>query len=279
MTWGQIRLELRQELPTVDLHLLNGWIRTAYERILESRPWAGLKHEGRLVTAAPVVAGDVAVTSGSATVTGTATVWTESMIGRVFRTQPDGDWYQIAGVDELAQTLTLAEDFTGATATAAPYAIAQFRYTLPAEVKTVNIVQLPHAPEAWTSYAPNDLKRWSISTPVVWRPGPRTPEGSGGSRNTLELYPVPDAAMAIPYSFLAAVQGFTGNNTEDEPLPWVDVETLKASVRMRAGVAGAVEDRNEGLILMAAADNRRTPPAPITGSRWDDPAYSRYRRR
>lgn len=269
MTWGQIRMELRQELPQVDLPVLTAWIRSAYEQILKARPWSGLSAEATLITAARVNAGTVAVEQLSDTVTGTDTAWTEDMVGRMFRVEPEGDWYEIAGVDAVGQTLTLSSAYRGEDHAAAGYSITQYRYTLPNYVKSVKSMQLPNDGSAWPAFVTEDYRRWHIGDPIYWRPGPRT------TLATVDLYPVPELEVAIPFTYVAAVTGFDGSNTEDEPLPWVDVETLKAAVRHRAGVSGAIEERNAGLAMMSAEDNARTPSVPLRASRW---GVSRYRR-
>jgi hypothetical protein len=274
MTWGQIRMELRKELPQLDLDLLTAYLRDGYNQILASRPWAGLEAEGAILTVAPVLAGSVSVTEGSATVTGAGTAWTADLIGRVFRVQPDGDWYVVASV--TGQTLELAETYRGATATGAPYLVAQHRYALPAEVKQLLTAQMPHRPMTQPSQIREDLRRWQTGTPVLWRHGPLTPEGPTGSLRTLEFWPVPDGEYAIPYIYRRAVVGFDGTNTEDGPLPWVDVETLKACVRHKAGVAGADQDRMQGMVLMAGEDDGRIPAVQMPANRWPGARGRRY---
>ena len=72
-------------------------------------------------------AGTMSITNGSATVTGSGTTFTRSMVGRYFRnTRADGDglWYKIAGFTS-ATVITLENFYQGTTDTVNNYEIAE----------------------------------------------------------------------------------------------------------------------------------------------------------
>ncbi len=71
----------------------------------------------------PVSDGSVAMTAGSATVTGAGTDWKETFAGRFLWVSGADKPYEIASVDETLQTLTLEETYAGTTDPYATYAI------------------------------------------------------------------------------------------------------------------------------------------------------------
>lgn len=90
--------------------------------------WASLYKEGWLPVVPVYGTGTVTVTLGSRDVTGLATVWTSSMIGRKFL-GPDGAYYKIAAVSNNL-TLTLSEPYQGTTASLGSYQIWKDEYVL-----------------------------------------------------------------------------------------------------------------------------------------------------
>lgn len=73
--------------------------------------------------------GTAAISQNSQTVTGTGTVWTSAMIGRIFRIDADGRWYKIRDVASNT-SMTLDNYFIGPSASSA-YTIGEAS-TLPA---------------------------------------------------------------------------------------------------------------------------------------------------
>lgn len=84
----------------------------------------------RFVTNAPYSTGTVAVTNGSATVTGTGTVFTRDFDGRQFSVAGSHDEYTVTFV--TSTSLTLDHPYIGTTAAAATYEITSSEYWLPA---------------------------------------------------------------------------------------------------------------------------------------------------
>lgn len=91
------------------------------------------------LTKADYNTGTVSVTTNSATVTGTTTVWTAAHIGMYFQTTDgtDGNWYQIIDVP-AATTLTLATPYAGTSGSGKTYNMGQM-LILPGEYDDVPI--------------------------------------------------------------------------------------------------------------------------------------------
>jgi hypothetical protein len=105
--------------------------------------------DGRLRWERLTLAGTVAVTNGSATVTGTGTAWDATLEGRTLQVAGGADAFMILRVDSATQ-LTLARAVTGATAAGQTYAVTPLqRLALQTEqtdgVTRVRMIEaLPH---------------------------------------------------------------------------------------------------------------------------------------
>jgi hypothetical protein len=88
--------------------------------------------------------GGVQVANGSATVTGLATRWPSTFVGRFLYVLGSTRSYEIASVNTEAQTLTLTEAYTDATDAFAQYAIKP----PPGEAQSLRFSE-PGLPEAW----------------------------------------------------------------------------------------------------------------------------------
>jgi|GEM_PF-6242928 len=78
--------------------------------------------DGKLTWQRLTVAGTIALTSGSATVTGSGTAWDAALEGRTLQVAASTDAYMILRVDS-ATTLTLARAYSGATASGQTYTV------------------------------------------------------------------------------------------------------------------------------------------------------------
>ena len=82
--------------------------------------------------------GNVAVTSGSAVVTGTATTFTAAMVGRYFKLDSgDGMWYKIQTFTSTT-SITLENVYEGSSATGQTYKIAEI-FALPEEMQMLPV--------------------------------------------------------------------------------------------------------------------------------------------
>lgn len=115
-----------------DVILVGQWVNERWKELANTNTLRCLRRTGELVTAAPESTGTVAVTNGSATVTGTSTTWTAALNGQYFRQKTN--WQEVASVTS-ATTLELKVPFTEETATGAGYNIVQRRYRLEPKIR------------------------------------------------------------------------------------------------------------------------------------------------
>lgn len=125
MTWGQLRQTIIQGAGSgLPLPLVNTALNLGLEAIQASFGFPRTERQFTVPIAAPTSAGTVAVTKGSAAVTGTGTSWTTALNKFRFRLPLDNHFYTIAVSSSTA--LTLDRPYEGATATGAAYRIVQW---------------------------------------------------------------------------------------------------------------------------------------------------------
>ena len=108
-------------------------VQRALDRVSGFHHWPFYLEDSFFSTVDDVTAGTVAVTNGSATVTGTSTAFTSAMIGRKFRVGSQNAYYTIAAVAS-GTSLMLDQNFQGADDTSCTYVIYQDEYRLVADV-------------------------------------------------------------------------------------------------------------------------------------------------
>jgi hypothetical protein len=272
-TWGQIRLELRQQFPSIHIDLLSSWIQQAYESILDSRPWEALRAFGVLTTVAPYSTGTASFTNGSQTVTGAGTAWTSAMDGRKIRLAGLEETYTIMTVDSATQA-SIDRPYSGDSLAGAAYEILQDEYTLDAGVKTVLTLSPPYMDPQAPSTAPRDMSRCIVSVPSMWWPI-EDQQGTPTVRR-VQLWPVPDAAYSIQYEYAVAVTGFDGSNTHESPMAFVHTAAITEAVRAKCythlGEGGKAQLAAAGQMAsksdMGQADTARRGPAVFKFAPW-----------
>jgi hypothetical protein len=113
VTFGEIRLQLEKLCPGIDQELIDGWINARYTEILDSLPWKRAESESVFQIPASYNIGTVAVSQGSANVSGTGTTWTEAMNGRYIRINSGTEYYLFTWVS--ATSATLDRPYEGST--------------------------------------------------------------------------------------------------------------------------------------------------------------------
>jgi hypothetical protein len=253
MTWGQLRLSLQTSAPGVSLDIVDEFLKTRYAQILGFRNWQGLRRDATVQTTAAYQSStdSVALTVGSATVTGTGTSWTSGLVGMKFYRPGDAATYRIASVASGA-SLTLDRawegidyDAPGTAYTGAAYVLMQNVYPLPADCRSVieAINPLTGYPlvefsrdRADSSWGP----RTFLDNPAAWALYDNTSETSPPVLHQIEFFPPPLYARGIPIEYLVIASPFTGDNTSDSPLPWVPDSVLLFGCR--ADIRAYLED-------------------------------------
>lgn len=105
------------------------------EEIRDKGDWAHFFKKGSLDFVAEYSTGTVAVNEGSATVTGTGTVFPADSVGRLFRVAGSDEYVVSVRVSDTE--LTLARNFTGDDATAQTFRLYQNEYEMPTDVKEI----------------------------------------------------------------------------------------------------------------------------------------------
>lgn len=86
MTWGQLRFQLQTSAPGVSLDLIDEWLNTRYEQVLEATDWQGLNYHTTVQTQAAYQSGTgiatTTATGGSASLTITVASATGLAIGQ-----------------------------------------------------------------------------------------------------------------------------------------------------------------------------------------------------
>jgi len=243
MTYGEIRLRLTQLWPGVSLDLIDGWILDRYQSILDKLTWQRLQVEQVITTKDEYNTGTVAVTKGSAVLTGTDTVWAEEMTGRIIRVavatsegiQSVGPTYYEFTWSGSDPTLgSLDRGWEDEDATGLSYRINQNIYPLPAGTRLIHDIRNPRTnlPLKRLSLAQlNELAagRTAYGDPEHWclymdqNSDPPVPQ--------VEFYPIPTRLQGL-IGTLIFEEMPDGTDTAVSLLPWVRPAALIAGVQM-----------------------------------------------
>lgn len=227
-TYGEIRLRVVKLFPGVDPELLDGWLFDRYQEILDKLPWQRLDAQWAFDAPGIVREGTVALTSGSASITGSGTAWAAAMSGRAIRFGNESAYYGFTHVSGTSATLD--RPYAGATASGVAYAIFQNVFALPGDVRVLRAVKpidaLPEL-EKIDRDVFNDLARdrQRVGRPQFYRPF--MDDGSGLPQ--IEVWPVPDAALPIAIEYTIEAPAF-GPDTSTTNLPWVRPAAILAGV-------------------------------------------------
>ena len=262
-TLGDIRYRLSKTPGAVgiDQDYLDAVINERYLEILRSYPWKRLIVDAILQTTALYDTGTVAVTNGSASITGTDTVWTAAMTGRFFRVDGRNEYYTFTRT--AATTGTLDRVYEGDDDTDATYRIFQSVYALASDVGVLQSIKVFESDreldqisqEELDQIDPSRLKFGNAETFALFEDDSSTPPVS-----QVELYPVPEDSRGYPYRYEKRVSRLSAPS--DYVLPWVSTECLIAGVKAELGLAP--EDRFMYLLgEMKKEETRRIPSKQI----------------
>jgi len=142
-TFLQIQQKVQARMGTADATLLTSlkrWINDHKDDI-ESYMWDWqLKHDF-FETVDEYTTGTVTFTNGSATVTGSSTVWTAAMVGRKIKNNSTNTVYIITAFAS-ATSITIDQNYIDDTEADANYVIFQDEYTMPYDCMSVESLSL-----------------------------------------------------------------------------------------------------------------------------------------
>ncbi len=255
----------------VDPEALLTAINLRIEQITRSRPWSRLEKQALIQTVASYSTGTIDIASGATSGTGTDTVFTEAMDGRLIRLGGLFPYYTFIFV--TATTFQISRSFEGTDdLDDAAYVIWQPVYELPSDLAEISSLKnqwgsdLEEASREWLDRASGS--RFSLGAPLLWVPS----EDSGTGRTQIELYPGPEDAVGLPMRYTAKAPLFSVPAETSESFPdWISVPCVYAGVladlyrlqdeQQRAQLE---EQRFEKLLAdMAGEDARKTPAAEL----------------
>jgi hypothetical protein len=238
-TYGQVRLRITKMLPAIDQDLIDGWIHDRYVEILDRLPWQRRELQVTIQTVAPISAGTIALTTGSASVTGTGTSWASTITGLGLWVAGRSEFYEVTYVSGTA--LSLDRPYEGATATGVAYKVFQSVYALPSDCKILKDVR---------SLKNGEMQPWDsrsvigevFGAPQTWRPMMDATNG----QQQIEVWPIPSAVESLAVRYVAEdTSGYDGSDTSVTTLVWV---------RDAAIVNGVLADGNLSLKDFNSAD-------------------------
>jgi len=147
----------------------------AQRDINRAHPWPSMLKRDWIVTVEPYVTGTVAITTNTTGLVGTGTVFPSAVVTGLYRWAPSysATWHYVA--TRVGDTsLTLAEEYRGATLTATTTCIYKVDYSLPSDCEVVERINLhDHNDGEIIELAPigdRYLERWSALPESADRP-------------------------------------------------------------------------------------------------------------
>src|ERR1035437_10274292 len=151
--------------------------------------------------------------------------WGTEMRGRAFRVAGRSEFYEFTWL--TATTGTLDRPYEGTTSATAGYSIFQNVYPLPADCRLVNddafsdmygpMVRFTHG-----ELNESDPSRIQTGTPRAW--ASYMDDSSTPPRMQVEIWPIPDVAIGIPFTYVGDAAPLTDTSTISRsgcsPLPW-----------------------------------------------------------
>ena len=286
-TWGQLRYEIAKFAPGEDLQLVTQWLNASYREILDHYRWKGLEKSSILETTAIYQTGTATATAGSTAIVGVGTGWVTGQTGLNFRICGDNESYVFTFVDGTDGTLD--RPYEGLTGTApGGYYLFQNVYPLPSDVKYIQEILNPTLDRPLKVRTRTELDAISASRlvygcPLVWAPGDDSPETDPPVLHSVELYPIPQFAVGMPFSYQQSVLEFDGTNTSAQPLYWISEDALVAGAKARVlahqkNYEGSQVEAGRALEFrqqMTGIETKRTGPVRIQMAR----RFSKHRQR
>ncbi len=279
MTYGQLRLQIKQENPDAGLEKIDGWIQDRYTEILDRVEWKRTEAESIIQVPASYATGTVTATLGSASIVGVGTTWTAAMTGRMIRVGDLSEYYQFTFVDVTHGTLDRTWEHPDTADSA--YRIDQAVYLLPNDCRIVKAVRGLHDFELELErVTPGELNRRAGQRRTYGAPTMYAPTFDNFSDPPImqvELYPVPESpntggevlSYVVTYDFDSSL--IAPGSTSASLLPWVRPQALKAGVKASkfldkenfAAAEKLQQEMDRLVAIMARVNTAQIGPEPI----------------
>jgi len=231
LTFGEIRFQCQKRFPGVDPDIVDSYINERYRRILRRGDWQRLRVQAVLQTVAPYETGTVAATEGSASISGTDTVWTDAMSGRAIRIAEGDEYYQFTYISPTSGTLDRV--YEGEDATAATYSIWQNVYVLPADLHVLHSIRVLGSPRDLDQISQEELDERAANRGTEGDPdcyALHMDDLSSPARAQIEVYPVPDSVMGLPFWYTQDPTLFSASQTANFVAAWLNPDALYCGV-------------------------------------------------
>jgi hypothetical protein len=295
-TWGQLRFNILQSSPGISITLVDEWLNSRYEQVLQATDWTGLHAETTLQTVAAIESDTdtVDLTVGSNAVAGLGTAFTSNMVGRRFYRPGDNPVYTIAACS-IPTAITLdrpyegrANDPPGVVYEQSPYVVMQHVYPLPEDCRAIERLydatyQYPMEHMTAGELAESGGPVTHLGDPKIYAEVEDTPEVIGQTTlHQVQLSPAPRYARGHVLEYLRDPFLFNGLNLRQSPLPFVSTAALMYGVRAdialyqgKIQLASAYESKfkTELTALLQVEHSQRRTPATIRMA----PRFTRHR--
>lgn len=222
-TFEQLWKAVQLHAPDCPQPLCSLYVNKAYRRAATYDRWSGLRIEKDVRVPLIYSTGTVTVVNGSTTVTGSATVWTSSMVGRQFMAQALAPVYTISAVDAVGQTLTLDRSYERESASGITYEINQIYIEVPADFGAWDVIRdIDNNWKLHTNFQQRqidiwDAKRVQVGTPWVVAEAPYKPVSGAAPVTRFEFWPRPLGPKTYAYRYIAMPTAMSA--ATDRPIP------------------------------------------------------------
>lgn len=286
-TWGQLRFQLGQSAPSgVGPDLIDEFLNIRYSAILDFFPWKGLEVETYLQTVASYTTGTITATQGSPAIVGVGTTFTAGMTGYRIQVQGRTELYRFTYFSPT--TGTLDRPFEGTTIPGATFILFQNIYALPPDCKTIleidcSVTGLPLQQFSKMGLSAAIGPRVCVGDPTMYAVDADSAESTPPVLHAVELYPLPQTAVGLPFRYAKAALSFDGDSPSLYPLPFVSTQCLlngvRADIRMHLkDYAGAqlyeAKYESDLRVMVRVDEARKGPKAPKLPAH-----YTNYRQR
>ncbi len=234
-TFGEVRFQCQKSWPGVDPDILDSYLNERYRRVLRKLPWQRLRVQAVLQTVAPYTTGTLDVANGSTALTLTDGTFSADMSGRAIRIAAGNEYYQFTYASPTAGTLD--RGYEGTTDAVATFSIWQNIYVLPADLRILHSMRVLGAPWDMDQISQEQLDEQAPHRGLYGTPSryaTHMDDASTPPRRQVELYPIPDAVLAIPFWYTQDPTLFAASSTASFFAPWLIPDVLYAGVEAEA---------------------------------------------
>ena len=183
------------------------WVNMIQYDIASRHSWPWLKTRCIIKTDEDNTTGTVTMVDGSASITGVATTFASTDVGRFIQFSDSNDWYKITAVASTTG-LTLEEHYHGDGDTDATITIRTFNYSLPSDLWQIFDVRQFRTPVklqyvdtfAFDSFAPNQTSTGSPLSYNLWYYN--NPQSVTGQEYGITFDPIPAEVMQVEVRYL-----------------------------------------------------------------------------